>query len=149
MKLVSPSMTPWQARCIRGYVAAHLHATIKVMDLARTMRWEPIQLNRAFKDNFGCTPHQYVLRRRIERAQNLLLLCNDPLGQIAAECGFRSRTHFSRLFRKTVGERPGAWRRLHMKPTLRAGAMPEIPRSGDSEDLFERPNPDDPAPEIR
>ncbi len=146
MKPVSTSMTPWQARCIQGYVAAHLHATIKVTDFARTVSFGRIQLKRAFKETFGCTLHQYVMRRRIERAQTLLLLSNDPLRQIAAECGFGSHSHFTRLFRKIVGQRPGAWRRLHA--SVRAGVVAENPRSVDSEDSFERPNLDGPEPEI-
>jgi len=116
-------MTPWQARCIQGYVAAHLHGMIKVTDLARSASYELIQLNRAFKESFGCTPHQYVMRQRIERAQNIMLLSDDPLDQIAAECGFGSRSHFSRLFRRTVGQRPSAWRRL--QASLRADALHE------------------------
>jgi transcriptional regulator GlxA family with amidase domain len=56
-----------------------------------------------FKESFGCTPHQYVVRRRIERAQSFLLMTNDPLSQIAAECGFVNQSHHSNLFREIEG----------------------------------------------
>ena len=106
-------MAPWQARCIQGYIAANLHGTIRVMDLVRVVQFSPNRFDRVFKDSFGCTPHQYVMRRRIERAQSLLLMTNDPLSQVAAECGFVNQSHLSNLFRKMVGETPGKWRRIH------------------------------------
>ena len=106
-------MAPWQARCIQGYIAANLHGTIRVMDLVRVVQFSPHRFDRVFKESFGCTPHQYVMRRRIERAQSLLLMSNDPLSQVAAECGFVNQSHLSNLFRKIVGETPGKWRRMH------------------------------------
>jgi AraC family transcriptional regulator len=106
-------MAPWQARCIQGYIAANLHGTIRVMDLVRVVQFSPNRFDRVFKESFGCTPHQYVMRTRIERAQSLLLMTNHPLRQIAAECGFLNQSHLSNLFRKIVGETPGKWRRIH------------------------------------
>jgi transcriptional regulator GlxA family with amidase domain len=108
-------MAPWQARCIQGHIAANLHGTIRVMDLVRAVQFSPNRFDRVFKESFDCTPHQYVMRRRIERAQSLLLMTNDPLSQVAAECGFVNQSHLSNLFRKIVGETPGNWRRIHAK----------------------------------
>jgi AraC family transcriptional regulator len=104
-------MAPWKVRCLRAYIAAHLHATIRTVDLAKVAQVGPFRLKRVFKENFGCTPHQYVIRMRVERAQKLLAMSGDSLAQIAAECGFAGQAHLSHLFYKIVGERPGAWRR--------------------------------------
>jgi len=114
------SMAPWQTRCLQGYIAAHLHATIKIEDLTEVANCNYFQLERTFKERFGCTPHQYVIRRRIERAQSLLLISNDSLRQIAVECGFANPSHMSNLFRKKVGETPGAWRRVRTSERDRA-----------------------------
>jgi AraC family transcriptional regulator len=108
-------MAPWQARCIQAYIAANLHGTIRVMDLIRVVQFSPNRFDSVFKETFGSTPHQYVMRRRIERAQSLLLMSNDPLSRIAAECGFVNQSHLSNLFRKVVGETPGKWRRIHAR----------------------------------
>jgi AraC family transcriptional regulator len=108
-------MAPWQARCIQGYIAANLHGTIRVMDLVRVLQFSPNRFDRVFKESFGCTPHQYVMRRRIERAQSLLLMSDDSLSQIAAECGFVNPSHLSNLFHRIVGEPPGRWRRIQAR----------------------------------
>jgi AraC family transcriptional regulator len=104
-------MAPWQLCCLRGYIAAHLHATIRTMDRAKVAQMGHSRLKRAFKKSFGCTPHQYVIRMRVERAQNLLMISGDSLAQIATECGFAGQSHLSHLFYQILGERPGAWRR--------------------------------------
>jgi transcriptional regulator GlxA family with amidase domain len=128
-------MAPWKVRCLRAYIAAHLHATIRTVDLAKVVQVGPFRLKRMFKENFGCTPHQYVIRMRVERAQKLLAMSGDSLAQIATECGFTGQSHLSHLFYKIVGERPGAWRRathrgreatssrlLSFRPAAAAGA---------------------------
>jgi AraC family transcriptional regulator len=106
------AMAPWQARCIQGYIAVNLHTTIRMVHLARVVNFGPLRLKRAFKEIFGCTPQQYVIRRRVERAQSLMLMSNDSLGQIAAECGFVDQSHLSNMFNRIVGTRPGVWRRM-------------------------------------
>jgi AraC family transcriptional regulator len=103
-------MDLWRARCVEGYVAVHLHAKIRMEDLARVTHFSRSKFNRSFKASFGCTPGAYVRRMRIARAQNLMTLSSDPLCQIAAECGFADQAHFSRCFRKVVGNPPALWR---------------------------------------
>jgi len=102
---------PWQVRCIQAHIAANMRSAIRTADLAAIMGFSSCRIRRVIKDHFGCTPHQYLMRRRVERTQRLLLISDDPLGQIAAECGFVSQSHFSNVFHKMVGERPGRWRR--------------------------------------
>jgi transcriptional regulator GlxA family with amidase domain len=103
-------MELWQARCIQGYVAVHLHSKIDLGDLAKVTQFSRCKFNRTFKASFGCTPGQYVRRMRIARAQNLMTVSRDPLCQIAAESGFADRSHFARCFRQVVGESPANWR---------------------------------------
>jgi AraC family transcriptional regulator len=103
-------MELWQARCIQGYVAVHLHSKIKLRDLVVVTHFSRHVFHRTFKASFGCTPGQYVRRMRIARAQNLMTISGDPLCQIAAECGFADQPHFNRCFRQVVGESPAIWR---------------------------------------
>jgi AraC family transcriptional regulator len=104
------SMELWQARCVQGYVAVHLHSKINLGDLAKVTQFSRCKFNRTFKASFGCTPGQYVRRMRVARAQNLMTASGDPLCQIATESGFADQSHFNRCFRKVVGESPAIWR---------------------------------------
>jgi AraC-like DNA-binding protein len=52
----------------------------------------------------------------MERAQGLMLSTDKPLSEIAAECGLADQPHFTRLFRRVVGESPAAWRRARANP---------------------------------
>jgi AraC-like DNA-binding protein len=65
-------------------------------------------LSRAFAVSFGDPPHRYVQQRRLENAPGLMLTDTVSLSRIAADCGFSGQAHFNRLFRKYVGETPGA-----------------------------------------
>jgi AraC-like DNA-binding protein len=51
------------------------------------------------------------MRRRVERAQGLMLSTDPALGQIVLECGLADQAHLCKLFLKIVGESPGMWRR--------------------------------------
>jgi AraC-like DNA-binding protein len=113
-------MTPWQARCLRAYIAVHLHARIRVADLVRVLQFSPNRFGQVFKKSFACTPHQYVMRKRIALAKNLLLVSGETLGEIASKCGFGNQSHLSNLFRKMTGQAPGRWRRIHASPVARA-----------------------------
>jgi AraC-like DNA-binding protein len=110
------TLAPWQASTLRAYVASHLHSTIRVMDLVRTVQMAPNRFFRVFKKSFDCTPHQYVMRTRIARAQRLLLVSEDTLQKIAAQCGFGNKSHLANLFREATGRSPGQWRRIHATP---------------------------------
>lgn len=109
-------MAPWQARTLQAYIGSHLHSTIRVMDLVRAVQLTPNRFFRLFKKRFGCTPHQYVMRARIARAQRLLLMSEDTLEKIAAECGFGNKSRLANLFRTATGQPPGQWRRIHATP---------------------------------
>src|SRR3546814_5572978 len=62
-------------------------------------------------DLMGMSPHQYVVRRRIERAKYLLGYTQEPIAQIAHGCGFSHQEHLSGMFRRHVGETPARYRR--------------------------------------
>jgi AraC-like DNA-binding protein len=104
-------LAPWQIRRVTTYIDANLDATIGIKDLAALAKLSCFHFCRVFRGSFGETPHGYLMRRRVERAQGLLLTTNASLREIAAECGYADQAHFTKLFHRFVGESPGAWRR--------------------------------------
>ncbi len=107
-------LAPWQVRKVANYVDAHLDRTIRNDDLAAIARLNASHFGRAFRNSFGEPPHEYVIRRRVERAQGLMLATNASLSAIALDCGLADQAHLSRLFRRVVGESPRAWRRARL-----------------------------------
>ena len=104
-------LAPWQERIVTAYIAANLGCTIRVSDLARVARLSVGHFFRTFRESFGEPPLAHVARRRIQRAQSLLLSSQAPLSQIGLECGMHDQSHFTRVFRQFVGISPGIWRR--------------------------------------
>jgi len=106
-------LAPWQVRRVTAYIEEHLPVTIRLEDLARLARLSHSHFCRAFKESLGQPAHAYVMRRRVQRAQRLMLTTAESLSQIAAQCGMADQAHFCKLFRRLVGESPNAWRRAH------------------------------------
>lgn len=95
-------------------IEAHLDKSIRNEDLAALVRLNTSHFGRAFRSSFGEPPHEYVIRRRVERAQGLMLSTDAPLSSIALECGLADQSHLTRLFRRVTGESPRAWRRARL-----------------------------------
>jgi len=116
-------LAPWQIREVTTYIESHLDTTIRTKDLAVLVRRSSFQFCRAFRKSFNDSPHGYLMRRRVERAQGLRLMTNAPLGQIAADCGLVDQAHFNKLFRRFVGDSPGAWRRARATAPAQSQAV--------------------------
>jgi AraC family transcriptional regulator len=112
----SGGLAPWQIRRVLSYVDSNLDTPIRNKDLAAVARRSEFHFNVAFRKSVGHSPHEYVIRRRMERAQGLMLSTDKALSEIAAECGLADQSHFTRLFRRFVGESPAAWRRARANP---------------------------------
>lgn len=111
-------LAPWQVRRVTEYIEANLASTIRLQDLARIARLSHSHFCRAFKESVGHPAHAYVMRRRVQRAQGLMLNTLDSLSQIAAQCGMADQAHFCKLFRRLVGESPNAWRRARRQAAV-------------------------------
>jgi AraC family transcriptional regulator len=104
-------LASWQAKRLRSYIEDKLDSTIRASDLAGVARLSTSHFFRAFRETFGESPLAYVMKRRMVRAQELMLTSRVPLSQVALECGMCDQAHFSRTFRRIVGINPMAWRR--------------------------------------
>src|SRR3954452_22691947 len=95
---------------------------LDVAALARQAHVSPAHFSRRFKEAFGESPHQYVLTRRVERAQELLRNTALTVTEIGFEVGFQSLGSFSAAFHRVAGMTPTAYR-----ATI-AGFPPQVPR---------------------
>ena len=109
-------LAPWQVRRVLAHIETNLGTPIRNKELAAVARLSAFHFNVAFRNSVGESPHRHIIRRRIERAQGMMLATERPLSEIAVECGMADQAHLTRLFRKIVGESPAAWRRARANP---------------------------------
>jgi AraC family transcriptional regulator len=88
---------------VRDYVVAHLDEPIEVAALAKIAARSPFHFSRVFARSVGVTPHQYVVRLRLQRAIELVRDGRLSLAQIAARTGFADQSHLSRWVRRIHG----------------------------------------------
>ncbi|MBD1909098.1 MULTISPECIES: AraC family transcriptional regulator [unclassified Leptolyngbya] len=103
-------LTPKQLRMMMEYVHSHLQSDVSLGHMASSVGVSSYYLAHAFKATTGLSPHQYVLRCRIEQAQRLLRTTQMPIVAIAYEVGFGNQSHMTTVFRKMLNTTPGIYR---------------------------------------
>jgi AraC family transcriptional regulator len=104
-------LTARQVRIVTDYLDSRLPQSLDLAEVAGLAGLSPSHFHRAFRLTMGAPPHRWLTRRRIRRAQELMLNPKQSLADIAVETGFADQPHFTRVFAKEVGVSPGAWRR--------------------------------------
>ncbi|WP_245456160.1 AraC family transcriptional regulator [Mesorhizobium sp. M2A.F.Ca.ET.043.05.1.1] len=92
-------------------IDSRLNGNISIDNLASACGLSSAVFTSAFRETTGKTPHQWLMKRRVEKSRGLLLNSNLSLVEIARSCGFTDQSHFTRIFARETGTPPGAWRR--------------------------------------
>ncbi|MFV0636370.1 helix-turn-helix domain-containing protein [Mitsuokella sp. WILCCON 0060] len=95
-----------------AYIHLHYTANLHVTDIARAIHVSPDYLTHIFRKMTNYTVIQYIQRRRIGKAQSLLIYTDMSLLEIASRTGFDDSNYFSRVFHKIAGVPPMQFRRL-------------------------------------
>jgi len=111
LKEPSQGLTRHQMRRVNDFILAHLSQDLSLTDLARQAGFSPYHFARLFRQTTGESPHQFVLRQRIEHAQHLLKNADMPLAHVALESGFASQSHLTQVFKRHLGLTPAAYRK--------------------------------------
>jgi AraC family transcriptional regulator len=109
--LARGGLAPWQARRVAAYVRDNIGTSLRASELSTLVRLSYSHFNRAFKVSFQQTPTSYIMRQRVSLAQEKMLTTAHSLSRVALECGLCDQAHFSRMFRRVVGQSPRLWRR--------------------------------------
>ncbi|NJK54007.1 MAG: helix-turn-helix transcriptional regulator [Acaryochloris sp. RU_4_1] len=88
------------------YIHEHLDQDLTVATLAAIAHLSPSYFSCLFKQSTGFSPHQYVIRCRIDLAQQLLRQEKQSIAEIAYRLGFTHQSHFSHHFKRLVGCSP-------------------------------------------
>lgn len=101
----------WRLRRVVQFVDANLDQPLSLADLARAAGLSRMHFAAQFRAATGFRPHEYMLRRRIEQAQDRIASTAEPLVDVALSVGFRTQAHFSTVFKRFAGATPQEWRR--------------------------------------
>jgi AraC family transcriptional regulator len=99
-------LSPRRRRQVVDFIEAHLHDDLRLSDIARIAGVGATQLKASFPRALGLTVHQYVLRRRVERAKSLLLAGETSPAQVALAAGFAHQSHMALCMRRILGVTP-------------------------------------------
>lgn len=134
-------MARWQILRVKRYVEENLTCRMTVADIAAQTGLHRSHFSRVFRSVTGESPHSYLVRQRIERAQELMLATERTLSQIALDSGMADQAHLTRLFRRHLGETPGCWRRRQkhlQRVTATSRSVPRSPRTRESGDTGQK-----------
>jgi AraC-like DNA-binding protein len=106
----------WRLQRVIEYVHSHLAQPISLSDMANAAGLTPMHFARQFRAATGIRPHEYLLRRRVEKAQELLRQSANTLVEVALSVGFQTQAHFTTVFKRFAGETPHRWRAKVGKP---------------------------------
>lgn len=103
-------LAKWRLKRAIEYIEASLGESVSLADIASAAGLTRMHFAAQFKAATGLRPHEYLLRRRIERAQEKLAGTSMSLVEVALSVGFQTQSHFTSVFTRTVGQPPRAWR---------------------------------------
>ena len=98
------------AENIRDYIEENLSEDITAAIICKRFFISRNYLYKAFKENFGCTPVEYITDCRLEKAKKLLTETKDPVYTICERVGIHNYTYFCNLFKKKLGITPIEYR---------------------------------------
>ncbi len=103
----------------------HYAAPLRVREIARRAHFSPYHFIRLFRRAFSHTPHQYLVRRRLIKAKQLLAETELSVTEVCLTVGFQSLGSFSHLFRLWTGDAPARYRaRLRARRQAAQRAIP-------------------------
>jgi AraC family transcriptional regulator len=100
----------YKLKQVISYINEHLEQKLTLAEISSAIQMSPHYFASSFKQSTGMTPHQYVMKCRIEAAKQLLLKQELTLIEICQQVGFESQSHFTRVFRQHAQTTPKAYR---------------------------------------
>jgi AraC family transcriptional regulator len=97
-------------RRIKEFVHAKMEDDLSLDELAQSVGLSTAHFARMFRKSTGETPHQFVLRLRVERAKAMLRASDARVLDVAMACGFKTPQHFAQVFRDVCRVSPTEYR---------------------------------------
>jgi AraC family transcriptional regulator len=122
-KTLRGGLGPARLRKISELVHAKLEGDLSLDEMSQSVGLSTAHFARMFRKSTGETPHQFVLRQRLERAKAMLRAADARVLDVAVACGFKTQQHFAQVFRDVCGVSPTCYRQDFVSPE--AACAPE------------------------
>jgi AraC family transcriptional regulator len=97
-------------RRVKELIHAKLEDDLSLDEMAQSVGLSTAHFARMFRKSTGETPHQFVLRQRVERAKAMLRATDGRVLDVAVACGFKTQQHFAQVFHNVYGVSPTEYR---------------------------------------
>src|SRR5215469_510176 len=105
-------------RRLRELIDAKMEDDLSLDEMAHSIGLSTAHFARMFRKSTGETPHQFVLRQRIERAKAMLRAPDARVLDVAVACGFKTQQHLAQVFRDVCGVSPTEYRQGFQRSQL-------------------------------
>jgi AraC-like DNA-binding protein len=104
------ALQKWRLKRVVEYVDINLSSKVSLQNLAAIAGLSRMHFASQFRIATGFRPHEFVLRRRIQRSKELLRTDPTPIFEVAFAVGFQTQAHFTTVFKRFTGFTPRQWR---------------------------------------
>lgn len=104
------AVAPRWLRRVQEFLEASFRENLSLCEIAGVGEVHPVHLAREYRRYFHSSIGEFLRRKRIEEARQLLAKSNAPISEIALACGFSDQSHFSAAFKRQAGLTPGKFR---------------------------------------
>jgi two-component system, response regulator YesN len=94
-----------------AYIDQHLKEELTLKDIAAHVHLNPSYFSVLFKEQANLNFSEYITRRRIQRAKELVISTNLPINEIAEEVGYKTSKYFIKIFKEIEGITPSIYRK--------------------------------------
>jgi AraC family transcriptional regulator len=118
------ALQKWRLKRVLEYIEQHLSEKIGLHDLAAVAGLSRMHFASQFRHATGRRPHEFLLKRRVRRAEELLRDTSTSIVEISLIVGFQTQAHFTTVFKRFTGCTPHKWRAIkqpNQSPRLQGG----------------------------
>jgi len=110
VRIYRGGLGPVRLRRIKEFVDTKMEDDLSLDEMAQSVGLSTAHFARMFRKSTGETPHQFVLRQKVERAKAMLRAPDARVLDVAVACGFKTQQHFAQIFRDICGVSPTEYR---------------------------------------
>lgn len=103
-------LSGYKLRQVEEFISENLEKDLTLAEIAVVAGLSRFHFARTFRKTTGLTPQQYLMRKRVEKAKQLLAKRDLPIVEIGFRTGFKNQSHFTTFFRKVTKLTPKNWR---------------------------------------